>query len=279
MLMGSASAQPYAKAYKRYERALEEGNTEAAIEAAREAFKAAESSDSVHNETLAVLGQNWLFTALWVKPGDAVEISEKVAAPAEKDFGISQYSRAEIRAAADFALANKKPSSKNLKAIVTALETLQSDGPTTTYLVRIHAQSIALLLTKRRAELGYDVATGLNKVVEGVDGVDVGLLADTYLFRVGAMLQLDKQRSVDGEISRQFRQRLGEIHFLVHHALSLFPPQNGLDDFNPSAGRARAWNSLIRSIQSSFDVEPDTEATFEGKQLLESADINEVGVS
>ena len=277
LAVNSAQAQPYAEAYQRYQQALNTGDTDVAIAAAKEAFEAAEATGNTDSETLAILAQNWFFSALWEKPESVVAVGETVLTLANQGYGLSTYSVEEITAALAYARAAEEPR-RQATELADALREFRASSEISNFSVRLHSSSFQLMLGNGQHDEAYDIATGMTRMIETVPGVDPNLVGSSYLLRIAAMLQQDR-RQLLGATSQPFRTTLKNARVLIDHVMSLFPPQAGLDDFSVPAAQARAWHSLLRSMEASYDVEVEPDWTFAGKVALESSERSVPGES
>ncbi|NRA29225.1 MAG: energy transducer TonB [Parvularculaceae bacterium] len=263
---GIAAAQSFAGAYEQYNEALAAGDDKATLRHARTAFEIAET-DSADLETLAVLGQNWLLAALWLEPGQVLEIGPKALNLAEQGFGASGYNQEEIAAALAFAIAKDTPREPECEALVKALSDLRAAGDMTPYSIKLHAESISLMLRHNRGDEAYEAATGMAHVVEKAPSADPDLLSYSTMFRIAALVQMDRTHVI-GRPKLSFHNRLNDAHVLADHMMSLFPAQTDLDSFSTTAGEARAWHAFVLALGSTYGVELSKDHVFEGRKPL-----------
>ncbi len=242
------SAQPaladYKADYKSYLAALEAGDLAAAAEAGERAWRAAETELGDH-KTTAILAFNFANTVAAQNPAKAIEAYERALALVDR--GVSDLSQGEVEIALLGSRFDRDPSASAARALREALDRYRTAGEPATDRTIAGWRRLAL------SELG---GRSRNPTLDEVDG---------YLGEAERIAPPDKRRLAEAQVvagvgriagAKRSDRDIAEAVVLFDRAIAQFPPQAGIDSFDPLLATALAWRGSVKSLISSSGSDP-----------------------
>lgn len=269
-----AATAGYLLEFKAYKEAVSKGDLPLARDHAEKAWRLS-IEEGAPSESRAILAQNYIEITIVEDPELVLEPLQDAMSLARSGYGITNYSLVALELMDVYVALEVKPrkgkSGKLFLEKLRLIRALDNDSGGFTdangvsiLLVKITIKAAIKLNEIRKYRTSEAISAELSYELETANpSPPKEWLAGTLLLRTNSIISQYR----DGFDRKIDQRRLNEAAILTDFAVSLFPVQASIENFDENFAMALAWRGALSSAFKTWKVKEDKEQIFEGKKL------------